>query len=59
MKNFLSNTTLIAQNSYSNDEIKKAIIKAGLNQYSKSELALFFEALVEVMNEKGAENETY
>ena len=59
MKNFLSNTTLIAQNSSLGDEMKKAIIKAGLNNYSKSELALYFECLVEVMNEKGGASEIY
>jgi hypothetical protein len=59
MKNFLSNTTLIAQNSSLGDEMKKAIIKAGLRQYSKQELAMYFECLVEVINEKGVEDETY
>lgn len=39
--------------------MKKAIIKAGLNQYSKSELALYFECLVEVINEKGEASEIY
>lgn len=59
MKNFLSNTKLIAHSSYLSDEMKKAIIKAGLNNYSKSELALYFECLVEVMNEKGGASEIY
>jgi hypothetical protein len=39
--------------------MKKAIVKAGLRQYSKQELAMYFECLVEVINEKGAEDETY
>lgn len=59
MKNFLSNTKLIVQNSSLGDEMKKAIVKAGLRQYSKQELAMYFECLVEVINEKGAEDETY
>lgn len=59
MNNFLSNTKLIAQNSSLGDEMKKAIVKAGLHQYSKSELAMYFECLVEVINEKGGTIETY
>lgn len=59
MKNFLSNTKLIVQNSSLGDEMKKAIVKAGLRQYSKQELAMYFECLVEVINEKGVEDETY
>lgn len=39
--------------------MKKAIVKAGLHQYSKSELAMYFECLVEVINEKGGTIETY
>lgn len=59
MKNFLSNTKLIVQNSSLGDEMKKAIVKAGLRQYSKQELAMYFECLVEVINEKGGTIETY
>lgn len=39
--------------------MKKAIVKAGLRQYSKQELAMYFECLVEVINEKGGTIETY
>ena len=54
MKNFTTDIILNGQNSCLSEGMKKAIIKAGLHQYSKSELALYFECLVEVMNEKGA-----
>lgn len=59
MKNFTENIISDVPNSCLNDEMKKAIIKAGLNQYSKSELALYFECLVEIINEKGEASEIY
>lgn len=59
MKNFSINTKSQEQNFYSDgvktnisDDMKKAIIKAGLRQYSESDLSLYMECLVEVLNEK-------
>ena len=49
MKNFTTDIISNGQNSCLSEGMKK-----GLHQYSKSELALYFECLVEVMNEKGA-----
>lgn len=48
MKNFTTDTKSEDKNFYS----KKAIIKAGLRPYSESELSLYMECIVEVLNEK-------
>ncbi len=39
------------------DNIKKAIFKAGLNEFSTADLCLYLEGLVEVINERKAESE--
>lgn len=48
MKNFTNNTESEGKSCYS----EKAIIKAGLQPYSESQLALYLECVVEVLNEK-------
>lgn len=48
MKNFTTDTKSEEKNFYS----KKAIIKAGLRPYSESELSLYMECIVELLNEK-------
>ena len=52
MKNFTTNTISNVKNSSIGENIKKAIVKAGLYQYSEDELARFIECAIEVINEK-------
>lgn len=61
MKNFTTNTKSAEVNCYStgikptiSDDMKKAIYKAGMKNESLEDLTLYFEALVEVINEKKA-----
>lgn len=51
MKNFIDNTKSTEEN-YCSDETKRTIIKAGLEPYTESELCLYLECLIEVINEK-------
>jgi len=60
MKNFTENTKLTAENYCSEKDIiqgisgntKKSIFKAGLTDISLSDLCLYMEALVELINER-------
>ena len=58
MNNFLENTKSKEANFYLvNDNIKRAIFKAGLSEYSTEDLCLYLDCLIEVINKrKGREN---
>lgn len=51
MMNFTDNTKS-TEKSCCSDEMKRAIIKAGLKPYTESELCFYLECLIEVINEK-------